>query len=460
MDVVSVSLKDPPFKAKVPDAPLRPLRGYGAQLFTQLFNNSAAVPQHLADHLAPLRLGHSRIAVESEAASPGPARDALMHTIALAEAARANVNLTWWHGPYFRHPNQPTPETFIGKELMHGFADVIEEARRRFKCVTHLTIQNEPNSHDIGREHKPSASMAVYERLYRSLDEELKARRDPRAPSKTLRAAFELVGGDLVAGGSAGSQQADWIKFMQENMADVLNGYSIHVYWTHGDFAKFESRLTHLLDFKIHKPVYVTEYGVRGPDFHDEHRKFEQGSLHNNNIEDSIESAFQHAWFNALAPQYGIIGLAKWACYRIDTGTTSPAGERRPERDSGMLRGIGRDFEPVHNYRVTLLFNRLLGPNRRAAGLGGLGTDTIVSRFAGPAGDHSLVALNRSGEAKELQIDVGIANRTYAVAAWNHNGDGQLGQHEPSVSSSDRKIATVTVPPSSLTALSTTPLGF
>ena len=125
-----------------------------------------------------------------------------------------------------------------------------------------------------------------------------------------------------------------------------------------------------------------------------------------------------------------------------------------------MLRGIGRDFEPVHNYRVTLLFNRLLGPDWRAAGLGGLGTDPIVSRFAGPAGEHSLVALNRSGEAKEFQIDVGIANRTYSAAAWNHNADGQLGRREPSVTSSDRKIATVTVPPSSLTALSTSPLGF
>ena len=35
-----------------------------------------------------------------------------------------------------------------------------------------------------------------------------------------------------------------------------------------------------------------------------------------------MESAFHHAWFNALAPHHGIVGLSKWACYRIDPGQT------------------------------------------------------------------------------------------------------------------------------------------
>jgi hypothetical protein len=75
-----------------------------------------------------------------------------MSTIALAQRAGANVNLTWWHGPYFRNPDNPSEAGFLGKDFMERFAAVIEEPRRReLDCVTHVTVQNEVNSHDIGR---------------------------------------------------------------------------------------------------------------------------------------------------------------------------------------------------------------------------------------------------------------------------------------------------------------------
>ena len=262
-------LVEPPY-LKVPEAVMQPTFGYGAQMFTDLFVGESQIPRALASHLGPLAAGHSRIFVEPVAVknAGGVRRKALIGALGFAQKAGANVNLTWWSGPYFRDPNNPTEAGYIGDELMRGFADFLLKIRKPFPCVTHLTIQNEPNSHDIGREHDVRKSFAVYERLYRRLHDELRKRDDPLSPGKKLDKAFQLVGGDLVLGGPDGiphSNQDDWIRFMQQHMRDVLDGYSIHVYWKNGDYNRFESRLANLLKLQIGKPVYVTEYGVRDP---------------------------------------------------------------------------------------------------------------------------------------------------------------------------------------------------
>jgi hypothetical protein len=382
-----------------------------------------------------------------------------MNTIALAQHAGANVNLTWWHGPYFRDPDNPSDAGFLGKDFMERFAGVIEEARNKnLDCVTHVTIQNEVNSHDIGKEKKAAASMAVYNRLYRLLDEALRSRPDPRDPSRTLRESLRLVGGDLVAGGPSdipGSDQVDWLRFMQRNMADVLDGYSIHVYWTSGDYDKLEGRLDRLLDLiedlRITKPLYVTEFGVRGADGTKDDRLFDPGTLHGENIEDSAETAFQHAWFNALAPQYGIVGLAKWACYRVD------GPKRRPERDWGLVCGAAKQFSQSPTYFMTLLFNRLTSPGWKAAGLG-RAADTLVSVFSGPDGEQSAVVLNRRDEPATVEIEKLEPNGTYSAAVWNRNGKGAINNLERVTADSDG-TTTVNVPPSGLVALSTRSLG-
>jgi hypothetical protein len=438
------------------------MRGFGAQFFTDLFDGAPQVPPHLAAVLADLGPGHSRIAVEPEATNPAnPKHAPLMSTLGLADQAGANVNLTWWHGPYFRDKNHPTEDGFLGKEQMHRFGDFLEEARATFSCELHATIQNEVNSHDIGHQGKASVSMALYNRLYRLLDAELKARADPKRPAKKLRSAIKLVGGDLVLGGPAGipgSNQADWIKFMQANMADVLDGYSIHVYAAIGDFAKLEKRLAGLLDFRIGKPVYVTEYGIRGTDFPDPHKLFDPGSLHGKNVEDSVESAFHTAWFNALAPHHGIVGLAKWACYRIDKGKTTPVGPRRPERDSGMISGVGKGFAPTHTFDMTLLFNRAVGRDWLPTQLG-RAPDTLVSTFTGPAGELSAIVVNRSSGAKDVRIDRLLGSHSYFAAAWNHGGIGTVTKL-PLVPAGPGGVTTVPgVPGSGMVALSTRPLG-
>ena len=300
--------------------------------------------------------------------------------------------------------------------------------------------------------------MEVYDRLYRSLDRALRARPDPKDPARTLRQTVAFVGGDLVRGGPkgiSGSEQVDWLRFMQQRMTDVLDGYSIHVYWTLGEYDKLEGRLNRLLELveelKIEKPLYVTEYGVRGSDGTTEDRLFDPGTLRGENIEDSVEAAFQHAWFNALAPQFGIVGLVKWACYRVD------GDKRRPERDWGLLCGAAKQFSPTATYRVNLLFSRLVRPGWKAAGLGRAG-DTLVSVFAGPAGEQSVAALNRCDEPQTVRIEGLAKGGSFFAAVWNRAGDGAL-NNLPRVNADAEGVARVNVPPSGMVALSTRSLG-
>jgi hypothetical protein len=443
---------------------VRPFLGFGAQFFTQVFGEaksprpvSAPLLAELGDTVQRLKPGHSRIAVGLEATQSGPAgrveRQALMDTIKLADKAGANVNLTWWHGPYYRDPRNP-PKGFLGRQFMEAFADVIEEARERFNCVTHVTVQNEVNNQDIGRKRETRASMAVYNRLYRLLDAALNARADPKQPGKKLRDAIDLVGGDLLEGGRvAGSNQANWLRFMQRNMADILDGYSVHVYWSNGDYRKLERRLMRLLELRkelgITLPLYVTEYGVRGAN-PGKKGGFDSGRLGGRNIEESSASAFQHAWFNALAPQCGVVGLAKWACYRVD-------GKKRPERDWGMIRGAGKRFSDTPTYRMTLLFNRLIDAGWKADGVG-RDEHTLVSLFKGPAVGQSAVVLNRGRELEAVTIDRLKPNTTYFAAVWNRGGDGQIHSRKRVTTGPNGK-AKVNVPASGLVALSTLSLG-
>ncbi len=424
---------------------VEPFLGFGAQFFTQLFGEagnpgtvSAPLLVELQNRVQQLKPGHSRIAVRLAATQPGAAgqveRRALMNTIALAQEGGANVNLTWWHGPYYRDPKNPTEAGFLGEEFMEAFADVIEEARRRFDCVTHVTVQNEVNNQDIGRKRRTPVSMAIYNRLYRFLDTALKARADPRHPAKKLRGAVDFVGGDLLAGGHiAGSNQANWLKFMQDNMADILDGYSVHVYWTNGDYKKLERRLTQLLELRkeleIRLPLYVTEYGVRGANAGPKGR-FNSGRLGGKNIEES--------------------SAAKWACYRVD-------GRHRPERDWGMICGARKRFADTPTYRMTVLFNRLIDDNWKADGLG-RGEHTLVSVFKGPAGGQSAAVLNRGRELEAVTIDRLKPNATYFAAVWNRGGDGTVHSRKR-VTTGPNGIAKVNVPGSGLVALSTRSLG-
>jgi len=103
-------------------------------------------------------------------------------------------------------------------------------------------------------------------------------------------------------------------------MRDVIGGYSIHVYW--------KTRLQPLREPARHpSPAIgsrVRDGTASRPDFQTLTGWIEQGSVHGKNVEESIESGFQHAWFNALAASVRRRRAREVGVLRIDTRQTNP----------------------------------------------------------------------------------------------------------------------------------------
>jgi hypothetical protein len=342
---------------------------------------------------------------------------------------------------------------------MEQFAGILEQARRRgIDCINSVTVQNEVNGAgvDIAKQRDQFLSMRFYELLYRYLDAELRRRADPQNPARTLRDTVRFVAGDLVERGN--SRQDSWLEYLHRNMElprerfrSVLDGYSIHVYWEPGSGAqgfpqKLQTRLTNLertvRRLRLEKPVYVTEYGVRRV-----RARPHPGRIAGVPIEETTTAAFQHAWFNALAPQYGIAGLSKWVLYRTDRA--ADFGEW------GMIGSSAGGFRRWPTYRVTRLFDHVVGRGWKAAGLGRVEGGMIASRFTAPdESDESVLLLNNTTGPRSLKIEGLLENQRYFVVDWNRDGRGLL-DPRPQIQSDATGAATVTVPGHGLVALST-----
>jgi hypothetical protein len=481
----------------------QPLQGFGAQLNTNLFITSggnAGEPRLLTrgqlgtlqaaiDNLQP---GFSRILVrrglraDTAAGRSAPEFVALLRTIELAQHAGAELNLTFWgQGPYaderrlraLRWPNRsfrdwPDPNRrkwppeltdprgiTQPRVLMERFAGVLHEIRRGgFDCVTSVTVQNEVNGAgvDIAKQGDQYLSMRFYELLYRFLDTALRQLDDPLASGQTMRDALKFVAGDLVERGN--STQDVWLRYLHRNMEvprpqfpSVLDGYSIHVYWepgagAQGFPAKPERRLTNLertaRSLGLAAPMYVAEYGVRRV-----RARPEPGRIGGVRIEESPLAAFQHAWFNAIAPQRGCVGFSKWVLYR--TNRAAGFGEW------GMIGPPAGGFTRFPVYRVTRLFSHFVPRGWLAIGLSRIASGAIASRFAAPdRSEESVLVLNNAARARQIKVQGLRESRDYFVVAWNRDGLGSLATL-PTLRSDATGAATVQLPAQGIVALST-----
>ena len=414
------------------------LHGVGGQ-----FDHHLSMPDEkqgvLSGVISAAQIGHSRIFVPSPLGRSGGQEEA-MDAVRLAHRAGVkSINLTWMSGPYFDHiargqpSNKPcvdrTPHgDFEGPRLMKVFAKFIHDARAETAGVTHVTIQNEVNSVDIALECKLAKAQDVYRQLYQLLATELRHLPDPQDPSRTLKDAVDLIGGDLVLNGMKGLDrdggQDSWLRYMHDKMADTLDGYSVHVYWEPGEPAfpnQLTERLTnlqHLLEHDLNSTheLYVTEYGVR------KLGKNQPGTLVENgvvtNMADTKEAGFQHAWFNALAPHYGCTGLTKWSLYRTEDPKSFGLW--------GMIGTPKESFSESPTYHATALFNRAVGQDGWTANSFLDRNGLLVSRFNGPNGAHSVFILNGAKTPLQANIHGLLKNGQYFVAVWNGHDDGKV----------------------------------
>jgi hypothetical protein len=222
-------------------------------------------------------------------------------TVQLAQDAGATINITFQSAAAARLQ----PDEFMGR-----FAAVLDDLvrARGLTSIRWVTVQNEPNTPGL------AITTDQYNALYRALDAQLVAR--------GLRSQIGLMGGDLVESSGARDQRV-WFQYMAQNMNDVLDAYSVHIYWNYRDIARMEFRLedvrrivTEELPVEARKPVFITEFGIRGILDYPNKPAFQPGywedgtQMSRTNIE-----AFQMLWFDILAAQLGFSGVAKWDAY-------------------------------------------------------------------------------------------------------------------------------------------------
>lgn len=303
------------------------LGGFGAQLNQHVFADITSAPvaslPDLEEKVKALEPQLVRIFYNDAAETTYADRMAsFVRTVELAQEAGAVINITFQSAAAARLNPEPYMTRFaaILDDLVqsHGIAN-----------LRWVTIQNEPNTPGL------QITLEQYERLYRVLHDQLIAR--------GLESQVGFMVGDLIES-SGDRDQRVWFQYFAEHMTDIADAYSVHIYWDYWNIPRMEFRLkdvasifTSELPESARRPVYVTEFGVRGvrnlPGKPDAPGYWPDGTQ----ITRTTIAAFQQLWFTVLAEQLGYTGVAKWDAYwgRYDNTAQSawmigPASEGWP----------------------------------------------------------------------------------------------------------------------------------
>jgi hypothetical protein len=454
---------------------LASLGGYGAQFNQHVYAAiTGAPPGSLPDLEAKVKALEPQLARiffnDQQEAEPDKLAS-FVNTVELADEAEATINITY---------QSAARAKFDPPRFMRQFADVLENLvrTRGLSRVRWVTIQNEPNS--------TAVTLAQYEGLYRSLHAELAAR--------GLRDHIGLMGGDLVESGPGGNQTV-WFDYMARNMNDILDAYSVHIYWNYWDIPRMEFRLKSVrevvqsLPADAQKPTYVMEFGVRGlrnlPGKTDAPGYWEDGTqITRTNI-----AAFQQLWFAIGSAQLGVAGASKWDAFwgRYDN---SSAGNQ-------LYWMIGPPWEGsplTPTYHAMSLLYHATAPGwqiikvepwaeddwsvpKGADGIpkwdlrgGNVSSDLPekeLAAYAGPNGELTIMGLDTNGRdlngvsdkaAGSYSIGGLPASTTFNLALWNATGDGE-NTVAGTVTSNAAGVARFDVPLQAAFALTTVPVS-
>ncbi|MDP3445623.1 MAG: hypothetical protein Q8T08_22410, partial [Ignavibacteria bacterium] len=236
-------------------------------------------------------------------------------TVQLAQASGATINITYWHGAY-DDKYEEIGEWPVSRQ-MSDFADVIYHliVDLDLSAVQYITIQNEVNTVSCTKEN--------YAAAYRKFDEALKG--------KGIRNRVKLIAGDLLVDELKDDQSVkNWITYFGANMNDIVDGYSVHLYWNYDIIEdaitrmKFAFNTVSALPANQQKPIFVMEYSPTS-DWRNQPGAFAPGFIKGTatRLDLTNDYALIHAWFQVWALNYKYVGFAKWDCYKAkyDNGT-------------------------------------------------------------------------------------------------------------------------------------------
>jgi len=363
-----------------------------------------------------------------------------IRTVQLAQSIGTTINITWQGGTLS-----------VAAGTVQKFADVLIDLVRN-RGITHfrwLTLQNEPNRTRITPEQ--------YEATYRELDPYI----------QSIRGQVRYMGGDLVRGPDVGPPNEQlWFDYMATRMSDILDAYSIHVFWDYWDIVKLQERLTEVraivdaLPQGARKPLYVAEYGVRGlrringvpmgdPGVWEDGTQISQTNI----------SAFQHAWFDILATKLGYEGTSKWDSYfgKYDSGTQSYY----------FLGGPQNGWPEYPLYNLIRLMTTTVKREWQVVAVDSVpDTSRLLSAYLGKQGQRTIVGLDTAGGLLNAVSPTPVAYSIgglppatrLRLAIWNEAGDGLVAPAK-TVTSDAAGVATFAVPQHALFVLTTLQLG-
>ena len=430
------------FKARTSAVLVPDFAGYGGQfnhhVYSALSRAAGVTDDNVVDMEQKMRALHpefSRVFFTPQAFTDPDKMQSFIRTVQFAQSTGTDINVTWQGGTL-----QP-----------QKFADVLLDLVRN-RGITHLrwlTLQNEPN--------RTRMTMEAYEKQYRDLDPLIQA----------IRGQVKYMGGDLVRGPDTGAPNQDvWFQYLAAHMSDILDAYSIHVFWDYWDTKKLVDRLTEVraivdaLPENARKPVYVTEYGVRGLRTFNDAPQVDPGVWQDGTpITQTNISAFQHAWFDVLAADLGYLGTSKWDSYygKYDNGT-----------QAYYLIGAPQSGWPLYPmYNLLQLFTTTVKRGWQVVSVDSVpDTSRILAAYLGQKKQFTVIGLDTAG----AQLNAGVPTATpYSVAGfppskpvnlliWNANADGLVAPRQK-VTADANGVVNVSISQHAVFVLTTVRLG-
>jgi hypothetical protein len=418
------------------------LAGYGAQfnqhVYAQVSRAAGVTDANVGDMEQKVKALHpefSRIFFTPLAFGDPDRMQSFVRTVLLAQTAGTTIDITWQGG-----------NLDVAGGNVQRFANVLIDLvkNRGVTRLRWLTLQNEPNRTRLTPEQ--------VEAEYRALDPYI----------QSIRGQVKYMGGDLVRGPDTGDpNQQLWFDYMAQHMADILDAWSIHVFWSYWDTQKIVDRLTEVRAIwnaepaRLRKPLYVAEYGVRGQPTFDDLRADPGFWSDGTPISQTNVSAFQHAWFDVLSSKLGYVGTSKWDSYfgRYDNSTQAYYMIGDPQS--------GWPLYPLYNF--VRLMTSSVKPGWSVVGVESIpNTTRLVTAYVGKNGQRTVVGLDTAGAqlngvsptAVSYVIGGLPASRRLHLAIWNQAGDGLV---PPSrvVTSDAAGVVTISVPQQGVFVLTT-----
>jgi hypothetical protein len=390
--------------------------------------------------------------------------------VQLAQESGATIDITFQNLGNARLAPEPA---------MSKFADVLEELIRKYGLtnVRWAEVGNEPND--------PNGAVTLdeYNTLVRALSAQLVAR--------GLREHIRLMGGGLVESVPAKNHYI-WMKWIAQNMGDVVDAYAEHVYWFYDRPGRLEYRLRDVYNLmknelppEQQKPQYMMEFGIRGFNACGAKPAFANLYYLDDNCTEIWRTniaGFQQLWFNIDSAQLGVAGTSKWDAFwsRYDNSSVT--------NQLYWMIGPPTEGSPLTAtyYAMSLLFH-VTAPGWQiirvepwesndwtVPAYGGTGLITSDDQpekelvgYAGPNGELTIVGLDTHGRAlntvsteppSKYSIGGLPPNTAFTLGVWNASGDG-TNSIVGKVTTNAAGVARFEVPLQAAFALTTVPVS-